>query len=213
MKMSVTFNPKAGVILVVLGVLAFAWVAAGVTDGRWAAANEAAMTSVEAQHSSRLTTLALAVTWLGGWTGMTVVVGVLVAALLLRRRHLDAAGLLAAVGGAWVLEWVLKPLFAVARPEVFPHLTPAGGFSFPSGHALRGTAAFGYLAALLASRPSWWRWLLAAVCVLAAVAVCWSRVYLGVHWPTDVIAGALAATAWVTVCLTGRHYAMRQRRP
>jgi undecaprenyl-diphosphatase len=212
MKMRALFNPKAGALLVVLCALAFAWVAAGVTDGRWVAANTAAMRSVEVEHTPGLTRLALAVTWLAGWTGTVVVVGVLAVVFLVRRRDLDAATLLMAVGGGWVLELVLKPLFAIARPEVFPHLTQAGGFSFPSGHALRGTAVFGFLAGLLvAGRPAAGRWLLALVCVLVAVAVCWSRVYLGVHWPTDVIAGALAATAWVVVCLSARHYAMIRR--
>jgi undecaprenyl-diphosphatase len=214
MKMSVVFNPKAGALLVAVCVLGFAWVAVGVEDGRWAAANEAAMRSVEAQHSPALTPLALAVTWLAGRTGTVVVVGGLVVAFLSRRRYLDAAALLAAVGGVQVLEMLVKPLFAIARPEVFAHLAHAEGYSFPSGHAIRGTAVFGFLAGLLVSRPGVWRWLLAPLCVLVAAAVCWSRVYLGVHWPTDVIAGALAATAWVTVCLIGRHYAMtRARKP
>jgi undecaprenyl-diphosphatase len=213
MKMNALFNPKTGAVLVVLCVLAFAGVAVGVTDGRWAAENEAAMKSVEAEHSPALTPLALAATSLAGRTGTVVVVGALVVVLLWRRRYLDAAALLAAVGGVQVLEMVVKPLIASPRPEVFPHLTHAEGFSFPSGHAVRGAAVFGFLAGLLVvGPPAVWRWLLAMVCVLVAAAVCWSRVYLGVHWPTDVIAGALAATAWVTVCLIARHSVMRRRK-
>jgi undecaprenyl-diphosphatase len=168
---------------------------------------------VKAHPQSDLDRFALAVTWLAGWPGTAVVLGVLVAAFLVRRRYLDAAGLLVAVLGAWALELVLKPVFAIARPEVFPHLTHAGGFSFPSGHALRGTAMFGFLAGLLVvSRPAVWRWLLALACAAVAVAICWSRVYLGVHWPTDVTAGAVASAGWVTACLTARHYAMTRPR-
>jgi membrane-associated phospholipid phosphatase len=50
-----------------------------------------------------------------------------------------------------------------------------------------------------------WRWLVAVGCGLLAVAVCWSRPYLLVHWPGDVAAGALAAVAWVSGCLVARH--------
>src|SRR5581483_11807531 len=130
----------AAAVLFAVCVLTFAWVAGGVTDGRWAAANEAAMRSVQAEHAPGLTRLALAVTWLAGRSGTVVVVVVLVAAFLWRRRYLDAATLLAAVGGVQALELLIKPVFAVARPEVFPHLAHADGFSFPSGHAVRGTA-------------------------------------------------------------------------
>ena len=57
-----------------------------------------------------------------------------------------------------------------------------------------------------------WRWLAAGIGGLLAVGICWSRVYLAVHWPTDVIAGGLAAAAWVAACFVARHYAMRRPR-
>ncbi len=115
------------------------------------------------------------------------------------------------VGGVVLLELVLKPLFGVARPDLFPRTIEAQGFSFPSGHALRGTGMFGFLAALCVSR-GWERgryawWAVALGCVGLATGVCWSRVYLGVHNPTDVMAGAVAAASWVAACLIARHYA------
>lgn len=204
----------AGAFVSALAVVVFAWLATGVAGGRWAAFNEAVMRSVEAHQSTDLTRLALAATSLAGTYGTPAVVGVVLLVMLARKRYLDAATFLAAVGGAQLIESILKPIFAVARPEVFPHLAHAGGFSFPSGHAVRGTAMFGFLAGLLVvTRPrSVWRWVLAALCVAVAVAICWSRVYLGVHWPTDVAAGAVASAGWVAACLMARYYAMTRPR-
>lgn len=209
----------AGAFAFALAVVVFAWVATGVAGGRWAPFNESVMRAVEAHQSAGRTRLALALTWLAGTVGTPAVVLVVLAVLLGRKRYLDAATFLAAVGGAQAIELILKPIFAVARPEVFPHLTPAGGFSFPSGHAVRGTAMFGFLAGLLVvTRPAVvWRWAAAVLCVAVAVAICWSRVYLGVHWPTDVTAGAVASAGWVAACLLARYYAMtrprKQERP
>lgn len=79
---------------------------------------------------------------------------------------------------------------------------------------MRGVGMFGYLAAVsvIECRCVWWRWVLATAFMGLAVGVCWSRVYLGWHWATDVIAGGLAAGAWLVACLIGRHYAMTRPR-
>lgn len=202
-----------GLGLIAVAVLLFAWLANGVAGGGWAEANAAGQAWVRAPASPALDRFALAVTWLGGGAGTAVVVVVLLAVFLGNRHYLTAATLVALIAGVLAIEAVLKPLFAIARP---PHL---GGdypheptFAFPSGHALRGVAIFGFIAALATvrgwrrRRPGWFA--VAILCVLLAGGICWSRVYLGVHWPTDVIAGAAAASAWVAACLLARHFAM-----
>ncbi|MDB5308183.1 MAG: phosphatase family protein [Gemmataceae bacterium] len=198
--------------LIAGAILAFAWLAHGVMGEQWADWNE----SIRAAHNPwtepGLRPLALALTWIGGAAGTVVVMAGLMAMFFARKRYLDAATLVAVYVGILVLEAVLKPTFALVRPPTYYDPPLAGGFSFPSGHALRGVGVFGFLAALVAAhgyrRGQLVWWAVAVGCVLVAAGICWSRVYLGVHWPTDVIAGGLASGAWVTACLVARHYAM-----
>ncbi|HJZ54091.1 MAG TPA: phosphatase PAP2 family protein [Gemmataceae bacterium] len=214
MKACALFHPRVGLALVVLAVLAFTWLANGVVGGRWAEWNEAMRQQVRAPASPELTGFAVAVTSLCNARELKLLVLGAVGFFVARRRHIDAAGLLAVIAGVVAMENVLKPLFAIARPVPFDPAFTAPGYSFPSGHALRAVGLFGYLAAmaLAGGGRAWWRWVLTVVGVALAVGVCWSRVYLGVHFPTDVIAGALAAGAWVVVCLIARHSVMARLR-
>ncbi len=140
-----------------------------------------------------------------GWLAVPVAL-LVAAALAARRRFLDAATVLVVVAGLLVLEGTLKPLFGRVRPE--RGVIPAHGLSFPSGHALRGVGLFGCYAGLvvLGGRQAW-RWLVGGLLLVVGLAVAASRVYLGVHFPTDVAGGGLAAAAWVTACLTARQLA------
>jgi undecaprenyl-diphosphatase len=199
--------------LVVVLVLLFAWLAHGVVGGRWAEWNDAVGNRVRARTNPVRTGVAVAVSSLCDGRHLALLVLAAVGLLLVRRRYLDAVGLLAVIAGVVAMENVLKPLFGIARPVLPDSPFKAEGYSFPSGHALRAVGFFGYLAAV-AVAGGWrtaGRWAVAAGCVVLAVAVCWTRVYLGVHWPTDVIGGALAAAAWVTACLIARHYALTRR--
>jgi undecaprenyl-diphosphatase len=116
--------------------------------------------------------------------------------------------------GAWVLDVGLKLLFARARPRPFYDYYPAPeSYSFPSGHALFSVCFFGGLAVLLTHRI---RPLPAQVAVwLAALALVLliggSRVYLGVHYPTDVLGGYAVGVIWVTAVALGDRLAERRR--
>ncbi len=107
----------------------------------------------------------------------------------------------------------LKHVFARARPEVGESLLTLATYSFPSGHVAGATLFYGVLAVFLCSRLRAWHWraaiLLAACMLVVLVAV--TRLYLGVHYFTDLVAAAAWATAWVAVCLVGID-ALRRRR-
>jgi undecaprenyl-diphosphatase len=116
-----------------------------------------------------------------------------------RRRH-AAVLILAATGGALLLNFLLKEICGRPRPAIVPHLVWAQLPSFPSGHAMVASAVYLTLGALLARVLPRWH---AAIMVTAAMLtglVGLSRVFLGVHYPTDVIAGFLAGIAWATIC-------------
>ena len=143
-----------------------------------------------------LDVLMISLSVIGGAVGLTVIVAVLVVALVRRGRRADAAFLVVAVGGAAVIEFVAKLAFARPRPELWDHLYPAAGYSFPSGHAMSATALAVAVAALTRDARRR-RWAIAGG-ALFALGVGVSRVYLGVHYPSDVLAGWCAGLAWVS---------------
>jgi len=117
------------------------------------------------------------------------------------RRRSEAAGYAAAALSGWVVYGLAKFAFRRARPRVIDYLAHgAGWYSFPSGHAMLGPLVFG-LGVLVWSAP-WPRWrrlaLLAAAAALSLL-IGVSRVYLGLHWPTDVAGGLLLGTGWAAL--------------
>jgi membrane-associated phospholipid phosphatase len=112
-----------------------------------------------------------------------------------RRRHRDAVFVALAVGGAGVLMTLLKLLFRRGRPMLWESLAPETDFAFPSGHATLNTALAAAVVLLL--WPTRWRWPALGLAVLWVALVDLSRLYLGVHFPSDVAAGTAGALSWV----------------
>lgn len=121
-----------------------------------------------------------------------------------RRRFALASGWVFAVGGNGLLNQMLKGLFGRGRPLPADGATLEAGFSFPSGHSSGAVVAYGMLAylGLRLLAPRWQAPALAAAGVLAGL-VGLSRLVLGVHFASDVMAGFASGTAWLALCVTG----------
>ncbi len=138
---------------------------------------------------------------IGGPAGMATIAAVAGIALSIRRRWSLVLYLAVTAAGGSLMDVELKLTFARARPAVAEMLRKADGYSFPSGHAMGATVVLGALAYLAVRASARWRWKAAALAfaLTLIVSIAASRVYLGVHWVSDIGAGITAGTAWVTV--------------
>ena len=136
--------------------------------------------------------------------------------LAMIRRRAEAAGYAAATLSGWAMYGVAKWVFQRPRPRVISRLSGAGAgwYSFPSGHATMAPLVFG-LGVLIWTAP-WGRATRAALLLLAAACsllIAFSRVYLGVHWPTDVLGGLLLGAGWAAMWMWWWERAELARRP
>ncbi|HOV43556.1 MAG TPA: phosphatase PAP2 family protein [Syntrophothermus lipocalidus] len=155
--------------------------------------------AVAAFHHPALTAVMKSVTVIGSPAVMTGIAVILWLCLTLtRKRSFEALTVVLVLAGAGMTNEVLKNVFHRIRPELAP-LVPAPGYSFPSGHAMMSTAFYGFLAYLVfrhSSSPVT-RWAFSCLAALLVLAIGFSRVYLGVHYPSDVLAGFAAGGFWL----------------
>ena len=145
---------------------------------------------------------ALDITALGSATVLGLTVLAVAGFLLLQGMWRTAAFVTVASFGGWFLNSALKQFFQRPRPDVVPHLREVMTMSFPSGHALTSAVVYLTLGALsmrIAHRRLT-KFYCMAVAVLATVLIGATRVYLGVHYPTDVVAGWLIGLTWALLC-------------
>jgi undecaprenyl-diphosphatase len=151
-------------------------------------------------------------TALGGVAVLTLLTVAVAAWLALRRLWGATWLLLASVGGGILVSTLLKLAFERARPDLVPHGSHVSSASFPSGHSMMAAVVYLTLGVLLARvepRRRTKAYVL-SVAVILTLLVGVSRVYLGVHWPTDVLAGWSVGAGWALLCwLVARHLQRR----
>ena len=159
-----------------------------VHEGQPIAADVAIMQAVHAHASPFLDALMRALTFMGGPIGVTTVTACAAAVLALRGERVAAIALVAGVIFASLLDTALKEVFERVRPQLWPH-APVPGDSFPSGHAVTSIVVYGGIAALFGREMPRYAVAFAVAAGALVAGIAFSRVYLGVHWPTDVVAG------------------------
>jgi membrane-associated phospholipid phosphatase len=151
-----------------------------------------------------LTQIMLAFTTLGDILGLLIVALCCSLGLLLWKRWYAAGSLLIAIGGAVVLNQVAKWIFHRPRPTVAWALVQEDGFSFPSGHAMMSLVFYGMMAYLLfhlLHRFPWRRIIVVVVMLLLVGGIGLSRIYLGAHYPSDIVARFLASGIWLVTVI------------
>ena len=156
---------------------------------------------VAALRTPRLTGIMVDLTALGSPTLVTLFTVVTFAIMVVLRNRIGALHLAVASGGTWIWTWATKNVIEKARPTEVEHLVQVSGYSYPSGHSLAASAL--YLTIAMVAGPQLRTVAPKAVLFGAAsiliVLVAISRVYLGVHYPSDVISGIAIGTAWALI--------------
>ncbi|HZK79071.1 MAG TPA: phosphatase PAP2 family protein [Gemmatimonadaceae bacterium] len=193
----------AGVIVAAIATWVFGEFAETVMAGQTQSFDDAVLRWMAAHHTTFLDTAMLEITSLGTGVAVLMIVGVAALFLSLTHHRYSAALLLAATAGGNLLNLVLKVFFGRPRPHIFAWGTHALSSSFPSGHAMSAAIVYStvaYLAARLQKRI-WSRVLTLLVAAIVIVATSASRVYLGVHYPSDVVAGVIIGIGWAAFCM------------
>src|SRR5438067_609200 len=189
----------ASLIVAVVSLLLFAWLSNEMLRGATRQFDASVRSAVHAHSSHELTRAMLVLSSLGSPLVLTSATAMLVVIFLVVNWHRAAAWMATTMIGAAILDVALKHTFGRPRPAPFFGVPLPASASFPSGHALASFCFFGVLAGLLAHRmrSRVLATLLWAAAAALAAAIGYSRIYLGVHYPTDVVAGYLAAAIWV----------------
>lgn len=201
--------PLLVLILITGGVWTFAEIADEVTEGETRQVDEAVLLALRnpQDHSDPLgppwvEEMQRDFTALGGIPVLLLLTLAASAFLVLDGKHRAALFILAAVGGALLWSFLLKEGFSRPRPDLVPHGAHVYSASFPSSHSMMAAATYLTLGVLLARVQARRRLkiFLLSFAALLTVLVGLSRIYLGVHWPTDVLAGWAAGGVWALLC-------------
>jgi undecaprenyl-diphosphatase len=203
-----------------IGILAFAAISNEMKDGETRAFDRHVLLSL--RNSSNpwqplgprwVESAARDVTALGSTTVLVLIAVSVIVYLLMLSRPRMAVLMIAAVAGGFLLNQALKLGFERPRPEFIPDAIFTFTYSFPSGHSAMSAAVYLVLGILLARIHPQRRVkiFLLSLAILITIAVGISRVYLGVHWPTDVLAGWILGCTWSLICWVAMYWMQHRR--
>lgn len=159
--------------------------------------DQAVLLGIHQVHSPWLDALVASTTDIGGLIGVVILTLLAVGLLCLARKYRAVVQLLIGVGGAGLTNVLLKNMFERARPDLWQWLVHESSYSFPSGHAMASSALA--MSVVLILWHTRWRWGAVAAAALYTVYVGLTRLYLGVHYPSDIIGAWIISAAWVVL--------------
>ncbi len=187
------------VYLVILGVVA--WLCTEVWEKEVFSFDRSLLLWIHQFANPQLDGLMLFITALGDPAMVVTVFVSTIAWLGMKRRYTDGIRFTIACVGGVVLNQVMKLFFAKPRPELWTRLISETSFSFPSGHAVGSMVVYGFIGYILAREFPIYKRYIYAITSSLIIAIGFSRLYLGVHYPTDIIAGYGVGILWLTTCL------------
>lgn len=205
-----------GILLAALALRVFAEIAEEVLEKESYAFDTKILLAIKHIHTTLLDQAMMGITFIGD-PAVLLVICLGMEIWLLRNRHRATATTLGvAAVGAIGLNVLLKQLFNRPRPAFWQPLVDVGYYSFPSGHAMVSLVIYGLMGYILATQFPHLQKLILGFSVILVAAIGFSRLYLGVHWPTDVAAGYAAGLVWLIACILSlkvwRKYRSTRRR-
>ncbi|MEH2229826.1 MAG: phosphatase PAP2 family protein [Nostoc sp.] len=150
--------------------------------------------AVHSTENPQLDVLAVTLATIGlPWTAIPIL-GAIALMLLLQKRWRSLAYLLTASAGSVIINRIAKQLMHRVRPQLWQSIAPESSFAFPSAHAMTSVTLVAIL--LFLTWATSWRWLVLIFGSLYIIAIAWCRLYLGVHFPSDILAGWMVALGW-----------------
>lgn len=161
----------------------------------------------------QLTSLMKLFTWIGSGGAIVLILVLSIFIMVRNKKRWEALFLFIAISGGTVFNQLLKWIYKRERPEIH-RLIEETNYSFPSGHSMASFIFYGMLGyfLFLFVQTKWGKIGIITMTSILILIIGLSRVYLGVHYPSDVLAGFAAGGAWLTICLIGLHIIVERRK-
>ncbi|NJL84356.1 MAG: phosphatase PAP2 family protein [Chloroflexaceae bacterium] len=192
-----------GFTIAILALVSFFAIAHWVFGETSAAIDAGILQAIHGRQSLILDRITLVITRLGEPNFLIGVAASFGLVVLSQKRWISTVSLGIVTIGAVVLNTLLKDLFERSRPQLWERIIDVGQYSFPSGHAMISLVVYGFISYWLIARYPIWRRQIVLLAIAVIAAIGFSRLYLGVHWPTDILAGYAAGSVWLLACILG----------